>query len=258
MLLASIVLATVLGGLLSMAVAGLIVAGLPQRWLPRLVGFATGVLLAVAFLDVLPEAIESTAEPQKIFSTLLIGILAFFGLERIAIWRHAHPGEDAHLEPETAGFHHHHHIGRDTVLSVMVGDGFHNMVDGVMLAATFLVSPALGWTTTLGVIAHEIPQEAGDFALLRTAGLTVKRALMFNAASSLMSIAGGILGYFSFSHLSGLLPYCLSVAAASFMYIAISDLLPLLRREAHFGTSVAQIIAMLIGIVLVALAGLLH
>jgi zinc and cadmium transporter len=254
MLLASIVLATVLGGFLSLAVAGLIIAGLPQRWLPRLVGFATGVLLAVAFLDVLPEAIEGHAEPHSIFATLLIGIVAFFGLERIALWRHAHPGEEAKVELHA--HHHHHAIGNDTILSVMVGDSFHNFVDGVMLAATFLVNPALGWSTTLGVIAHEIPQEAGDFALMRSAGMSTSRALCFNALSSLMSIAGGVIGYFALSHLHGLLPYCLAVAAASFMYIAISDLLPLLRREAHFQTSVGQIVAMLAGILLIAVSNL--
>lgn len=254
MLLASIVLATVLGGFLSLAVAGLIIAGLPQRWLPRLVGFATGVLLAVAFLDVLPEAIEGQAGPHSIFATLLIGIVAFFGLERIALWRHAHPDEGDKVELHS--HHHHHTIGKDTVLSVMVGDSFHNLVDGVMLAATFLVNPALGWTTTLGVIAHEIPQEAGDFALMRSAGMSTSRALAFNAASSLMSIAGGVIGYFTLSELHGLLPYCLAIAAASFMYIAISDLLPLLRREAHFQTSVGQIAAMLFGIVLIAVSNL--
>lgn len=254
MLLASILLATVMGGVLSMLVAGLIVAGLPQRWLPRLVGFATGVLLAVAFLDVLPEAIESHVEPSHIFTTLLVGVLAFFGMERIALWRHAHPGESEHLEHAGHG-HHHHHIGKDTVWSVMIGDSFHNFVDGVMLAATFLVSPTLGWTTTFGVIAHEVPQEAGDFALLRSSGMTIRQALTFNGLSSLMSIAGGVLGFYFFSHLSGMLPYCLAFAAASFMYIAISDLLPLLRREAHFATSVSQIVAMLIGIALVALTG---
>jgi len=257
MLLVYIILATILGGVLSMLVAGLIIAGLPQRWLPRLVGFATGVLLAVALLDVLPEAIESQVESHRIFATLLIGVLAFFGLERIALWRHSHPGDEGHAEPVLHS-HHHNHIGKDTVLSVMVGDSFHNFVDGVMLAAAFLVSPALGWTTALGVIAHEIPQEAGDFAILRSAGMSTKRALLFNGVSSLTSIAGGILGYFALSHVSGALPYCLTIAAASFLYIAISDLLPLLRRESHFRTSVSQIIAMLLGITLIAVTGLGH
>jgi zinc and cadmium transporter len=261
MLLGSIVLATLLGGLLSMLVAGLIVAGFPQRWLPRLVGFATGVLLAVALLDVLPEAIESAAElniePHAIFATLLIGVLAFFGAERIALWRHSHPEGEGHHEEAHAG-HHHHHIRHDTALSVMIGDSFHNFVDGVLLAAAFLVSPALGWSTAVGVIAHEIPQEAGDFAILRAAGMSTRKALTFNGVSSLMSIAGGVLGYFALSHTQGMLPYCLTIAAASFLYISISDLLPLLRREAHFHTSVWQIAAMLAGIVAIAGTGLLH
>lgn len=262
MLLASIVLATILGGVLSMLVAGLIIAGLPQRWMPRMVGFATGVLLAVAMLDVLPEALESGVGSHTIFATLLAGVLAFFGLERVALWRHSHPEGEGHagdnLPHADHGHHHHHHIDKDTVLSVMVGDSFHNFVDGTMLAAAFLVSPALGWTTALGVIAHEIPQEAGDFALLRSAGMTVRRALMFNGISSIASIVGGVIGYFAFSHMQSALPFCLTFAAASFLYIAISDLLPLLRRESHFGTSVSQIVAMLLGIAFIAVSGLTH
>ncbi|MGC3962524.1 MAG: ZIP family metal transporter [Rhodocyclaceae bacterium] len=261
MLLGSIVIATLLGGVLSMLVAGLIVAGFPQRWLPRLVGFATGVLLAVALLDVLPEAIESAAEmniePHAIFATLLVGVLAFFGAERVALWRHSHPEGEGHHDEPVHSHGHHHHIRQDTALSVMIGDSFHNFVNGVLLAASFLVSPALGWSTALGVIAHEIPQEAGDFAILRAAGMSTRKALTFNGVSSLMSIAGGVLGYFALSHMQNMLPYCLTIAAASFLYISISDLLPLLRREAHFHTSVWQIAAMLAGIAAIGLPSLL-
>ena len=259
MLLLSIVLATVLGGVLSLLAAGLIIAGLPQRWMPRLVGFATGVLLAVAFLDILPEALESGVEAHDLFLTLLIGLLAFYGLERIAVWRHAHA--DAAGHDQYCPTHSHHHGGGvelHTVYSILIGDGFHNLVDGVLIAAAFLSSPALGWGTTLAVIAHEIPQEAGDFAVLRAAGLPTRRAFFFNGLSSLSSILGGVIGYFAFSHAQAYVPYVLTIAAASFLYIAISDLLPLLRRELDRKVSMWQTSAMLFGIALIGLSAMGH
>lgn len=263
MLLSQIILATLIGGLLSLSAAGLVIWGLPQRWMPRLVGFATGVLLAVAFLDVLPEAFESGLEPHNLFATLLIAVLAFYGLERIALWRHVHVdehGHDQHCPPGSHqhGHHHHHGIGSQTVMSVMIGDSFHNLVDGVLIAAAFLADPVLGWSTTFAVVAHEIPQEAGDFVILRAAGLSTKRALLFNTVSSLTSIIGGVFGYFALSHIQDAVPYILTIAAASFLYIGISDLLPMLRREPHRNTSVWQTLALLLGVAVIALNTLGH
>lgn len=256
-----ILLATLAGGVLSLLAAMLLIAGFPQRWLPRLVGFATGVLLAVALLDVLPEAFESGVEPHSLFLTLLIALLGFYGLERIALWRHAHVDEEGHDHHCPTHGHHHPHdhgVGSHTIVSVLVGDGFHNFVDGVLIAAAFMVSPALGWSTTVAVVAHEVPQEAGDFAILRAAGMTTRRALLFNGLSSLTSIAGGLLGYFALGAMEELLPFILTIAAASFLYIAISDLLPMLRREGHRHTSMWQTGAMLVGIAVIALSTLGH
>jgi zinc and cadmium transporter len=260
MTLFSILLATFLGGALSLLAALLLIAGFPQRWLPRLVGFATGVLLAVALLDVLPEAFESGIEAQSLFATLLIGLLAFYGLERIALWRHAHVDEEGHDHHCPLHGHHHHadKLGRHTIVSVLIGDSFHNFVDGVLLAAAFMVSPALGWSTAFAVVAHEVPQEAGDFVILRAAGISTRRALLFNGLSSLTAIGGGLLGYFFLSRIEGLLPYILTISAASFLYIAISDLLPMLRREGHRHTSMWQTGAMLAGIAVIALTSLGH
>ncbi|MEC5384989.1 ZIP family metal transporter [Uliginosibacterium sp. H3] len=263
MTLLNIVLATLMGGLLSVFAAMLLLAGFPQRWMPRLVGFATGVLLAVALLDVLPEAFESGVEPHKLFATLLIGLLSFYGLERIALWRHSHPDEEGHDHhcPTHDHHHHHHHghgVGHNTVVSVMIGDSFHNFVDGVLLAAAFLVSPALGWSTAFAVIAHEIPQEAGDFAILRASGMSNARALLFNAVSSLAAVLGGVIAYFALSQTQAMLPYILTVAAASFLYIAISDLLPMLRREGHRATSMWQTGYMVAGVVMIAVVSLSH
>jgi len=256
-----VVLATLAGGVLSLLAAMLLIAGFPQRWLPRLVGFATGVLLAVALLDVLPEAFESGVEPHQLFMTLLIGLLAFYGLERIALWRHAHVDEQGHDHRCPAQSHSHGHadgVGSQTVMSVLIGDGFHNFVDGVLIAAAFLVSPALGWSTTFAVVAHEIPQEAGDFAILRAAGMSNARALWFNGLSSLTAIAGGVLGYAALTELQGILPYILTISAASFLYIAISDLLPMLRREGHRHTSMWQTAAMIFGVAVIALSTVGH
>ncbi|MDO6387274.1 MULTISPECIES: ZIP family metal transporter [Uliginosibacterium] len=258
MTLLSILAATLAGGLLSVIAAGLLIAGFPQRWLPRLVGFATGVLLAVALLDVLPEAFESGVEAHALFVTLLAGLLGFYGLERIALWRHAHVDEEGHDHHCPNHGHHHHAVGSHTVVSVLIGDGFHNLVDGVLLAAAFLTDPVLGWSTAFAVIAHEVPQEAGDFAILRAAGMSTRRALLWNGVSSLASIAGGLLGYFALSGMEGLLPYILTVAAASFLYIAISDLLPMLRHEPHRHTSIWQTVALLAGIAVIALGSLGH
>lgn len=259
MILSQITLATLAGGLLSVLAAGLLLLGVPSRWMPRMVGFATGVLLAVALLDMLPEAFESDVDPHQLFTTLLIGLLVFYGLERIALWRHSHVDDEGHDHHCPTHDHHHGHgVGGNTVFSVMLGDSFHNLVDGVLIAAAFLTDPALGWSTAFAVIAHEIPQEAGDFAILRASGMSTKRALLFNGLSSLTAVAGGVLGYFALSETRALLPYVLTVASASFLYIAISDLLPLLRREGHRATSMWQTAWMLGGIALIVVSTLGH
>lgn len=259
MILLQILLATLLGGLLSVVAATLVMVGLPQRWLPRLVGFATGVLLAVALLDVLPEAFEYGVAPMHLFATLLAGLLVFYAMERIAVWRHAHASEAGHDHHCPAHDHQHNHpghagISKNTVLGVMLGDSFHNLVDGILLAATFLATPALGWSTAFAVIAHEIPQEAGDFAIVRAAGYSPARSLLFNGLSSLTAVLGGVLGYFALSHAQGALPYVLVIAASSFLYIAISDLLPLLRHENNRTTVLWQTVWMTLGVALIALS----
>lgn len=227
MLLASILLASLLGGILSVVVAAFLLKGLPDYWLPRMVGFSAGLLLGAAMLSVLPEAFESGADFHTLFAVLLAGFVGFYVLQRTALWRHSHSVPDGESHPTHA-----HGLGRDTVLAVLIGDGFHNFVDGVLIAAAFLTDPALGWATAIAVIAHEIPQEAGDFVLLLSSGLTFRRALVLNALSGLASVLGALVGYIALSHAQAFLPYTLVLAASSFIYIAIADLLPFLRREA--------------------------
>lgn len=231
-LLAQIALACLAGGLLSVFAAALVMFGLPKKWLTYAVSFSIGILLATALLHLLPEALEAGLTPREAFPILLAGILGFFALEKFAIWRHAH-GNDSHTGSATCEdhTHDHHHLHGGETVSILVGDGFHNFTDGLLIAAAFIAEPALGWATTLAIIAHEVPQEAGDFAILLAAGWQRGRALFWNGISSLASLAGGIIGYFALERALDWVPQILTLAAASFTYIAIADLMPRLKRE---------------------------
>jgi len=240
-LLSQIVLACLLGGLLSIAAAALIMFGMPKRWLGFTVSFSTGLLLATATLHLLPEALESGLTPREVFPLLLGGILAFFMLEKYALWRHAHASTgdaDGHrgeqqCDDHTHSHHHPHGIpgNASETLLILVGDSFHNFTDGLLIAAAFLADPVLGWGTTLAIIAHEVPQEAGDFAILLAAGWKRGRALLWNGVSGLTAVAGGIIGYFALENAREWIPYIVTITAASFLYIAIADLMPRLKRE---------------------------
>lgn len=255
MVLASIIAANLAGGLLSVLAAALVAFAVLERWVPRLVSFAVGALLGVALLQLLPEAIESQADAHAVFATLLIGLLVFFMLEKLALWRHSHgPGEHAH------GQHSHHAHGsadaaRPVAALIVLGDSLHNFVDGVLIAAAFLTDPALGWTTAVAVIAHEVPQEVGDFLILLDAGYSRKRALVLNALSSLAAVAGGVLGYFSLRAAQHALPYILALAAAGFIYIAVADLIPNLHRRFAVKDALSQGALIALGIAVVVIAG---
>ena len=231
-LLVQIALACIAGGLLSLLAAALVLFGLPKKWLNYAVSFSIGVLLATSMLHLLPEALELGLTPHEVFPVLLGGILGFFALEKFAIWRHAH-GNDSHEHSEICEdhTHAHHHLQGGEAVGILVGDGFHNFTDGLLIAAAFLADPALGWATTLAVIAHEVPQEAGDFAILLAAGWRRAKALFWNGVSSLASLVGGVVGYFALERAQLWVPYIITVAAASFTYIAIADLMPRLKRE---------------------------
>lgn len=216
MTLGYILLATLAGGVLSVAAAALLSLTVLARWAPRLVSFSVGVLLAAAFLDILPEATQQLPF-REVGATVLAGIFLFFALEKTALWRHDHVHQGATDAPSPIG------------LMIVLGDGLHNFVDGVLIAAAFLQDPALGMATTAAVIAHEIPQEVGDFMVLLAAGYSRQRALLLNALSSLTAVAGGLLGYVVLQGVQGAIPYLLALAAASFIYIAVADLVPALQ-----------------------------
>jgi zinc and cadmium transporter len=246
-----IVAATLLGGLLSVFIAASLTLTVLGRVVKGLISLSAGVLLGTALLQVLPEAFEGPAAPQALFGTLLGGLLFFWLLEKVELYRHAH-----HHEGD--GHDHDHHFdvrqaGRGG-FSVLVGDGIHNFCDGVIIAAAFLADTGLGLVTALAIVAHEIPQEAGDFIVLLNAGFSRRKALLFNALSGLAGVAGGVVGYFLVGPWEAALPYLLVVASSSFIYIAVADLLPQLQQRLSWRDTLAQVAWLAGGLGLVLLA----
>jgi zinc and cadmium transporter len=227
---------SVLGGLGGLLVAsGVLLIKEPTRTrlIPWLVSYAVGALLGASMLEILPKTLEQLP-PAKVFSTLLLGILLFFVLEKLVLWRHCHT--------------HDCEVHDGAVLPVVVGDGFHNFVDGAVIAAAAMTSLPLGITTAVAVTAHEIPQEVGDFAILLHAGYSRSKALMLNVASAMASIVGAIAAFLAFDKVPGLLPYFLALSAASFLYVAMADLIPGLHRGRTDASSLRQILLIGAGI----------
>ncbi|MFN3594831.1 MAG: ZIP family metal transporter [Thiobacillaceae bacterium] len=246
MTLLSILAATLAGGVVSVWLA----ASVALTWLPRiadrLLAFAVGILLAFALTRIAPEAVHLGLEPEAVGYGLLAGILAFFLLERAILWRHDHapvPGEAGHAA----------HLGSAQVALVVLGDGLHNFVDGVLIAAAFLVDPVLGWSTAAAVLAHELPQELGDFTILLAAGCTRRRALALNALSGLGMVLGGVAGWLTLTGSGEWLPWVLVAAAASFLYLALTDLLPALNRRRRLADTALQMGLLALGVGIVTL-----
>jgi zinc and cadmium transporter len=251
MTLAWILLATFAGGLLSVLVAASLTVTVLSRLVHHLVSLSVGILLGTAMLDVLPEAFESRVEPHRLFATLLGGLLFFFLLEKAELYRHQHHHEaDAH--------HHHHGFDRQQAgrggWSVLLGDSIHNFCDGIIIAAAFLADTRLGIVTSLAIIAHEIPQEVGDYIVLLNAGFSRGRALFYNALSGLAAVLGGVIGYFIVGPWESLFPYLLVVAASSFIYVAVADLIPQLQHRLSLKETVAQLGWLGAGLLIVGLA----
>ena len=194
-ILAYIVIATLAGGLLSVLIAAALTVHVLGRVVKSLVSLSVGVLLGTALLLILPEAFEGSAAPQPLFATLLLGLLFFFLLEKAELYRHGH-----HHEGDDPQHHHQHGFDAEQAgrggWAVLVGDSIHNFCDGIIIAAAFLADVRLGMVTALAIIAHEIPQEVGDYVVLLNAGLSRGRALAYNAISGLAAVVGGVVGYF--------------------------------------------------------------
>lgn len=242
-----IIVFSLLGGVLSVLAASLFLL-IPNiirdRLLPHFVSFAIGALLSAAFLALLPHAAEAKGiDFHDIGLTVLLGMLGFFLLEKMVLWRHCHSHEcEAH-----APSHEHNHDHAAGTL-VLIGDGMHNLVDGVLIAAAFLTDFDLGVVTALAVAAHEIPQEVGDFAILLSSGFSRAKALIFNILASLTTVVGAVIAYYSLADFQSVLPYVLAVAASSFIYIAVADLIPGLHKRLHFSATVQQVALILSGI----------
>jgi zinc and cadmium transporter len=249
LILASIVVATLLAGILSVAAAAWLSFPTMSALVPRMVSLSAGILLGAAVLHLLPEAFESQADLHMLCWALLAGLVGFFLLEKSAVLRHSHHHEgDGHD-------HHHghdrHEAGPGGVL-ILVGDSIHNLADGFLIAAAFLTDERLGWLTAAAIAAHEIPQEIGDFIVLLNAGLSRARALLYNALSGLAAVVGGVIGWVSLQTSRDVLPFVLVLAASSFIYIALADLVPGMQRQRHRGESAVQVVLLLGGIGVIA------
>ncbi|MEC5217416.1 zinc and cadmium transporter [Actimicrobium sp. GrIS 1.19] len=238
-------LATTIAGVFSISAAAVFSFALLSKMVERMVSLSVGIMLSTSLLHALPEAFESGADPRTLFATLLAGLLAFFLLEKTAILRHSHHHEgDGHAH---AHGHDANEAGRAGWM-ILVGDGLHNFTDGILIAAAFLADPNLGLVTGLAIIAHEIPQEIGDFIVLLNAGFSRRRAYFFNLLCSLMAVLGGLLGYFTLAHGQALIPYVLVFASSGFIYIALSDLMPQMQRRSTLRETIPQVILIAVGV----------
>jgi zinc and cadmium transporter len=249
--LAWIIFASLFGGVLSVICAALFALNTRAHWVGGLVSYAIGALLGAVFLDMLPEAIELSPSVASVSATVLFGILLFFTLEKVLIWRHCHHDHCEAHEPQETAVHDH---GRSGAM-VIVGDTFHNFIDGIIIAAAFLTDINLGVVTALAIIAHEIPQEVGDFAVLLNSGYSKTRAFQMNLISSFATVVGGVLGYFTLQTMQSWVPSLLALAAASMIYVAVADLIPGLHKRTRLRDTIQQVLLIALGVGTVALLG---
>ena len=238
-----ILLSTLAGAVLSVSAAAAIAYRAAGTKVQRLIGYSVGALLGAAFLEILPHAVETTGNIQQLSATVLFGILLFFTLEKFVLWRHCHieacEAHDHHDDPSDHG---------RSGLMILVGDTFHNFVDGILIAAAFMSDIQLGIVTTVAIIAHEIPQEVGDFVILLHSGFSRARALAFNLLSSVATLVGGLLAYFALQTVQGMVPPLLGLAAASMIYVAVADLIPGLHRRPEIAATIEQVVLISLGI----------
>jgi zinc and cadmium transporter len=225
-----------LGSIGAVAVAAVVLI-IPEkctgRVLPVLVSYAIGTLLGAALLGMIPHAVEHLPAHTVMFS-VLAGIIGFYILESFMLWRHCHE-EDCQFHSAAGSL-------------ILIGDAFHNFVDGILIASAFMVSTSAGITAALAVIAHEIPQEAGDFSILLHSGYGRGKAFFYNALSSSTTIIGALLGYFMMSGIRQLAPYILCISAASFLYIALADLIPSRRQKRNLSVLAIELALITAGV----------
>ena len=242
--------ASVAGGVISIALAALFALSAPASWVPALVSFAIGALLGAVFLEILPHALAGTAHFQGLLATVLAGILGFFVLEKLVLWRHCHvedcEAHDHHAQPSDHG---------RSGLMIIIGDAFHNFVDGILIAAAFMESTELGLVTAAAIIAHEIPQEIGDFVILLHSGYSKTAAVALNLLSSLAMLLGALIAYFALQSAQEWIGTVLALAAASMIYVAVADLIPGLHRRPELRATAQQVVLIALGVGLIWLVG---
>ncbi len=292
--LAWIILSSLIGGALSVAGAGLVAFSARKSAVSMLISYAIGAMLGAVFLEILPEAINATIKNggsvQATTTTVLFGILLFFGLEKLVIWRHCHgdhcevhaihteedcpetrpeanpvnknhaikykavsvkqPSISAHSHTHS---HSHDHDGGRSGMMVMIGDTFHNFVDGILIASAFMVDIKVGIVTSAAIIAHEIPQEVGDFLILLHSGYSKKQAFLFNLVSSFATVVGGTIAYFALQHVQTWAPTILGFAASSMLYVSVADLIPSLHKRTELRATVSQLTLIAFGVGSIAL-----
>jgi zinc and cadmium transporter len=236
MVLGQILVSTFIISLL--AFVGILTFILKEKWLNKilliLVALSSGALIGGAFLHLLPEAIEEVGASLNIFLVLLLGFCLFFILEQFLHWRHQHHPANQKIQPFS--------------YLILVSDGVHNFIDGVVIAASFIVGFPVGVSTTIAIALHEIPQELGDFGALVYGGLSKKRALTYNYLSAIVAIAGGVIGYFASTVAESYIVYLLPFAAGNFIYIAAADLIPEIKHQESMRRSVLHFFVFLVGI----------
>jgi zinc and cadmium transporter len=252
-----ILIACLVGSTLSALLAGLLAWRVQPRLIPMFVSYAVGALLGVVFLDLLPHIFESGTKSHQAAAWILAGIMAFFVLEKLVLWRHNHD-HAGQAEAAIAQSHSHAHShahspasasGRETsAWMIIIGDGFHNFTDGLAIAAAFLADFRLGVVTAVAIIAHELPQELGDFLVLIHSGFSRRRALFWNLVSSFATLVGAVLAYFALRSFEAYSNIFLCFAASSMIYVAIADLIPGLHKRSSLTDTLQQIALIAIGI----------
>jgi zinc and cadmium transporter len=242
-----IIVMSLVGGALSVLAAAAFALRARAQWgVSLLVSYAIGALLGASFLEVLPHAITASGDASTTTATVLGGILAFFVLEKLVLWRHCHIESCEGHEP-LVHQPDEHDYGRSGLM-ILVGDTFHNTVDGVLIAAAFMEDVRLGIVTAVAIIAHEIPQEVGDFVILLHSGYSRGRALAFNLLSSLATLVGALLAYAALGQVQSAVPVLLALAAASMIYVAVADLIPGLHKRTEIRATVQQVLLIAAGI----------
>ena len=232
------------GSLLSLTLAYLFSKLKMVNYADYFVSFAVGTLLGAAFLEIIPHAYELSRDLHQISLIVLIGILVFFILEKLLVWRHCHGSHCENHSPVV-----NHDVKKGSIL--IIGDCFHNFIDGILIASAFIVDINLGLITALAIIVHEIPQEISNFSILINSGYSLSRTLLMNVITGFAMIIGAILAYFVLNDLEFLIPIILAFAASSMIYVAISDLIPSLHKKVEIKQTFQQTFSIFLGVLII-------